>query len=70
MSEKQVTEALAEYEARHEFARQISMPVEDRLVYMPQAKPEAGPYRWFRAPNVVCLEKWRRLKAALQKPAA
>jgi hypothetical protein len=59
---KRITEALAEYEAEHDFARQVSLPVEDRAAYMPQAKWEGGSYRWFRAPNVVCLGKCRRLK--------
>jgi hypothetical protein len=63
MSAKTLAEALAEYEAEHAFARQILLSVEDRIRYMPQAKWEGG-YRWFRAPNVVCLEKYRGLKAA------
>jgi|GEM_PF-791636 hypothetical protein len=60
--EKRVTEALAEYEARHEFARLVTLPVEDRVKYMPRAKWEGG-YRWFRADNVICLEKIRQLKS-------
>ena len=60
---KRITDALAEYEAEHDFARQVSLPMEDRVTYMPQAKWEGGSYRWFRAPNVVCLEKCRLLKA-------
>jgi hypothetical protein len=63
MDAKKIADALAEYEAEHEFARSVTLPVEDRAKYMPQAKWEGG-YRWFRSPNVVCLEKARRLKAA------
>jgi hypothetical protein len=63
MAGKSVTEALAEYEAEHEFARQVLPSVEDRIRYMPQAKWEGG-YRWFRSPNVICLEKYRRLKVS------
>jgi hypothetical protein len=63
MDPKMLAAALAEYEAKYEFARQVVLPVEDRIRYMPQAKWEGG-YRWFRSPNVVCLEKYRRLKAA------
>jgi hypothetical protein len=56
--------ALAAYEAEaeHVFARQVSLPVEDRPKYMPRESRQAG-YRWFRTPNVVCLEKYRLLKA-------
>jgi hypothetical protein len=60
---KRITEALAEYEAEHEFARQVSLPVEDRAKYMPQVK-WSGEYRWFRGENIICLEKCRRLRAA------
>ena len=60
---KRITDALAEYEAEHEFARQVSLPVEDRAKYMPQVK-WSGEYRWFRSENIICLEKYRRLKAA------
>jgi hypothetical protein len=58
-----VAQVLAEYEAEYAFVRQISLPVEDRMQYMPQNIGH-GPYRWFRSPNVVCLEKYRQLKAA------
>ena len=63
MDPKKLAAALSEYEAEHEFVRRVLPPVEDRIRYMPQAKWEGG-YRWFRASNVVCLEKYRRLKAA------
>jgi hypothetical protein len=60
-----IEQALAEYEQEHAFARQVSLPVEDRLKYMPgQETWQDGGYRWFRSPNIVCLEKYRRLKAA------
>src|SRR5262249_9546582 len=55
-----MTEAMAEYEGEHAFARQLILPEEDRARYT-SAKWEGG-YRWFRSPNVVCLEKYRRLK--------
>ena len=48
---------------RYEFARLVTLPVEDRAKYMPQVK-WSGEYRWFRSPNIVCLEKYRRLKVA------
>jgi hypothetical protein len=51
-----IEKALAEYEAAHEFARQVTLPFEDRARYMPRVTWQGG-YRWFRSPNVVCLEK-------------
>jgi hypothetical protein len=56
-----ISEALAEYEEEHEFARSILLPEEDRRILSPI--PWQGGYRWFRSPNVICLEKARRLKA-------
>jgi hypothetical protein len=61
-----ISAALAAYEREHEFARQVTLPVEDKLRYFPQLSSETvGAYRWFRAEatNVVCLEKVRRLKS-------
>jgi len=55
------TEALTQYEEEHEFARSILLPEEDRRIVSPI--PWQGGYRWFRSPNVICLEKARRLKA-------
>jgi hypothetical protein len=63
MSKTSIAEALAQYEAEHDFARQITLPVEDRVKYMSEVKWESG-YRWFRSLNVVCLEKYRFLRAA------
>jgi hypothetical protein len=54
-------EALTQYEEEHEFARSILLPEEDRRIVSPI--PWQGGYRWFRSPNVICLEKARRLKA-------
>ncbi|MGY4289611.1 hypothetical protein ACVWXO_008877 [Bradyrhizobium sp. LM2.7] len=54
-------EQLAEFEADHSFLRQLVIPEEDRTLYT-SAKWD-GEYRWFRSPNVVCLEKVRLLKA-------
>jgi hypothetical protein len=59
---KRVSDALARYEAEHEFARQVLLPVEDQLRYG-QWQPTTG-YRWFRSQNVVDLRKYRRLKLA------
>jgi hypothetical protein len=56
-----ISMAIAEYDEEHAFARQLFLPEEERAKY-PAAKWEGG-YRWFRSPNVVCLEKYRRVKA-------
>jgi hypothetical protein len=48
-----ISEALAEYEEEHEFARSILLPEEDRPMLSPI--PWQGGYRWFRSPNVICL---------------
>jgi hypothetical protein len=56
-----ISMALVEYDDEHAFARQLFLPEEERAKY-PAVKWDGG-YRWFRSPNVVCLEKYRRLKA-------
>jgi hypothetical protein len=40
-------------------------PEEDRGKYTSQ--PWNGAYRWFRSPNVICLEQYRRRVRALQE---
>jgi|RhiMetStandDraft_8_1073273.scaffolds.fasta_scaffold00180_3 hypothetical protein len=62
--DRTIQEALAEYEAQHEVVRRMSLPVEDKLPFIPRIIRDSGGYRWFRSPNVVCLEKYRRLKAS------
>ena len=59
---RRIEDALREYESQFDFARRVSLSVEDRAKYMPPAKCEIGGYRWFRSKNVVCLEKYRLLK--------
>jgi hypothetical protein len=59
-----ILQLLNRYEAEHEFARQILLPEEDRRALL--STSWRGGYRWFRSPNVVCLEKVRRLKAPTQ----
>jgi hypothetical protein len=56
-----IAKAIAQYDEEHAFARQLIIPEEDRAKYT-SVKWEGG-YRWFRSPNVICLEKYRRLKA-------
>lgn len=57
-----IQEAINIYDEEHTFARTILLPEEDRF-QLTGARWEGG-YRWFRSPNVICLEKARRLKAA------
>jgi hypothetical protein len=40
------------------FLRQWTIPEGDRSKYTTQAW--AGEYRWFRSPNIVCIEQYRR----------
>jgi hypothetical protein len=63
-TDRRIADALAEYEAKYETVRRMSLPVEDKLPYMQRIIRDTDGYRWFRSPNVICLEKYRRLKAA------
>jgi hypothetical protein len=49
-----------------EFKRLLVPPEEDR--HLLTTAKWAGGYRWFRSPNVVCLEQYRR-RAVKQEPA-
>jgi hypothetical protein len=42
------------------FLRAITFPEEDRHRFT--TAPWRGEYRWFRSPNVVPIEQWRRRK--------
>jgi hypothetical protein len=54
-----LNELLARYDAEHELLRQLVIPEEDRTRYT--SAKWAGEYRWFRSPNVICIEKARLL---------
>jgi hypothetical protein len=56
-----LAEQIARYDEAHTFARRVVLPEEERRRLFP-AETWTGGYRWFRSPNVVCLEKYRRLK--------
>jgi hypothetical protein len=51
------------------FWQQLTFPEEDRHLHT--SAPWDGGYRWFRSPNVVCLEKHRlrRIKRMAPAPA-
>jgi hypothetical protein len=42
------------------FLRRFVIPEEDRPRFTSAKWTETGGYRWFRSPNVVCLEHYRR----------
>jgi hypothetical protein len=50
------------------FLREWTIPEEDRGKYTSQ--PWNGEYRWFRSPNIVCLEQYRRKVRASQVQSA
>jgi hypothetical protein len=60
-------EHMSQYEA-FAFLRELTIPEEDRFKYISQ--PWTGEYRWFRSPNVVCLEHYRRRKSLSANDAA
>jgi hypothetical protein len=51
---------LIRFDEDHDLLRRLTIPEEDRNQYT--SATWNGEYRWFRSPNVVCLEKVRRLK--------
>jgi hypothetical protein len=48
--------------------RRWTFPEEDRPLYT--TAPWQGGFRWFRSPNVVRLEQWRRKKAQSKRITA
>jgi len=45
-----------------EFLQKLTWPEEERYLYT--TAPWDGGYRWFRSPNVLCLERYRARKQA------
>jgi len=45
------------------FWQKLILPEEDRRRLYPWM-PWTGSYRWFRSPNVICIEHWRRRRKA------
>ena len=60
-----ISDAIAQYDDEHSFARSVTLPEEDRPKYT--SVRWQGGYRWFRSPNVVCLEKARRIRQLMEK---
>ena len=49
------------------FMRSLIRPEEDRRRLHPD-RPWEGGFRWFRSPNVVPLEQWRKRKLEQNRP--
>jgi hypothetical protein len=47
------------------FLRKWTIPEEDRARYT--SAKWAGEYRWFRSPNIVCLEHYRQRKRDISR---
>jgi hypothetical protein len=64
-----IADAIAQYDDEHAFSRQLTLPEEDRAKHT--SAPWQGGYRWFRSPDVICLEKADALNklASLRFPA-
>jgi hypothetical protein len=49
-----------------QFWQALVPPEEDRAEYT--TAPWTGGYRWFRSPNVICLERYRREPCPARQP--
>jgi hypothetical protein len=56
----ELAKLLERYDAEHDLLRQLVIPEEDRAQFT--AGKSSNGHRWFRSPNVVCIEKARRLR--------
>ena len=63
MSADRLTKELEE----EAFLRQWTICEEDRFKFTSQ--PWRGEFRWFRSPNVICLERYRRGGARRRGPS-
>jgi hypothetical protein len=50
------------------FLHTVQPPEEDR--HLLTSMPWKGGYRWFRSPNVIPIERWRRQQQQKQPPEA
>ena len=58
------TELRPDWDEDEAFLRRLIFLEEDPPLFT--TRPWGGGYRWFRSPTIVCLEKYRRLKAVGQ----
>jgi hypothetical protein len=56
-----ILEQIQRYDDDRAFLRQVTIPEEDRHRFT--SVKWSGEYRWFRSPNVICLEKVRAVRA-------
>jgi len=63
-----ILERLQAYEDDHALLRQFVIPEEDRHLFT--SAKWAGEYRWFRSPNVVCIEKARLVRSRQAQEAS
>ena len=63
-----IMEQLQAYEDEHVFLRQFVVSEEDRHRFT--SVKWAGEYRWFRSPNVVCIEKARLVRSRQAQEAS
>ncbi len=56
-----LAELIEQYDAQNDLLRRLVISEEDRAKFT--ASKAFGEYRWFEAPNVVCIEKARRLRS-------
>ena len=63
-----ILERLQAYEDDHALLRQFVIPEEDRHRFT--SVKWAGEYRWFRSPNVVCIEKARLVRSRQAQEAS
>ena len=55
-----LAELLERYDAENDLLRDLVIAEEDRARFT--TSKSSGEYRWFRSPNVICIEKARRLR--------
>jgi hypothetical protein len=66
MGEERLTGSMKANQKRDDsFLREWTISEEDRAKYTSQ--PWNGEYRWFRSPNVVCLEQYRAKSRTIQR---
>jgi hypothetical protein len=55
-----ILDRIRRYDDDHAWMRQFVIPEEDRHLYT--SMRWSGEYRWFRSPNIICLEKARLVR--------
>ncbi|WP_315749587.1 MULTISPECIES: hypothetical protein [unclassified Bradyrhizobium] len=56
-----LAELIKQCDAQNDLLRRLVISEEDRAKFT--ASKPSGEYRWFEAPNVICIEKARRLRS-------